>query len=466
TWILFATLGQAVGAPAPWGVKSCLLSPLLLPPSWEMGDLGVSGQPCLVLEWEKDGHKLSDLFETSHFAVGQEPEDWHFLKLFGARPPDGGVYVCRARSGSREALAAAVLLVESRALLDGLPNGSPADGPEPLSERQQRRRHAAGWRAGPETWVPNGMVPTRVPGAKAFAVSVGKHAKFRCYVTGKPKPEIVWQKDVQAEGCVRRLLLRSAGPLDTGMYTCDAGDDAVTAVSQRVELWCQLSRPAAPVPAGLPVLLECHVSPPGAPIRWLKDGEAVPLDDVIAVQAEGCVRRLLLRSAGPLDTGMYTCDAGDDAVSFVVTVTGELGTNAGAWTPPPDSAPAPLLASMMGLKAAVSQVPVLSPTLSLAEAPVKIVSSNEEAPHTYVAGQRVELWCQLSRPAAPVCWYKDGEEVEADKSLVLEQEGPWHQLVLPCARPQDTGEFICNAGDVSISYHVSVAGWWHSRVVL
>ncbi|XP_074766239.1 obscurin-like protein 1 isoform X2 [Athene noctua] len=765
----------------------------------------VSGQPCPVLEWEKDGHKLSDLFESSHFAVGQEPEDWHFLKLFGARPPDGGVYVCRARSGSREALAAAVLLVESQASLDGLPNGSPADGPEPPLERQQRRWHTAGWRAGPETWVPNGVVPARVPGAKAFAVSVGKHAKFRCYVTGKPKPEIVWQKDgeplapgrrhlvyedregyfilkvlyckpqdqglyvctasntagqtlsavqlhvkehrlqfqvqladvevaeqedavlecqvpletiptawyledrelqpshkyvMEERGVVRRLTIRDARTDDDGIYLCQMkdkgrsiaevsvrgmivkrlprkldvmeGENAVFCVETREAVegtcwsrdglqlresphtvlksfgrthllvlvhvtrqdvgiisftvgesqtssqlrvkcvkrdppstpvaaemsvvesnaallaWCpapdaHLRPPSryllerrevaggewvqclatdlpgrmrvlgdsvpreadycfrvcaanehgrsspvefpgsvhlapaarlerglqdvrvqdgedaqfslelsamvngtwfldgtrlgeeeeacgrcsvrhrgmehsllirgarvadsgtqvtfvsgevrdsatlhvqapqvhiAPVPeaerlrelpAGLPLLLECQVSPPGAPVRWLKDGEAVPLDDVIAVQAEGCVRRLLLRSAGPLDTGVYTCDAGDDAVSFVVTVT---------------------------------------------EAPVRIVSSNEEAPHAYMVGQRVELWCQLSRPAAPVRWYKDGEELEVGESLVLEQEGPRHRLVLPCARPQDTGEFVCDAGGDSVFYTVTVA---------
>lgn len=87
------------------------------------------------------------------------------------------------------------------------------------------------------------------------------------------------------------------------------------------------------VPAGLPVLLECQVSPPDTPVCWLKDGEAVPLDDVIAVQAEGCVRRLLLRSAGPSDTGTYTCAAGDDAMNFMVTITGELGTACGSLNP-------------------------------------------------------------------------------------------------------------------------------------
>ncbi|XP_035187068.1 obscurin-like protein 1 isoform X3 [Oxyura jamaicensis] len=755
----------------------------------------VSGQPCPLLEWEKDGHKLGDLFESSHFAVGQAPEDWHFLKLFGARPPDAGVYVCRARSGSREALAAAVLLVEPRAM-DATPDSSPSNGPQLLAERQPRRhRHA-----GTDTWAP---VPNGVPGAKAFAVSAGKHAKFRCYVTGKPKPEIIWQKDgkplapsrrhliyedregyfilkvlyckpqdqglyvctasntagqtlsavqlqvkehrvrfqVQLEdvevaeredavlechvpletiptawfledrelqpshkyvmedhGVVRRLTIRDARTDDDGIYLCQMKDkgrsiaevsvrgvivkrlprkldvmegenaafcvetrEAVEGIcwshnglqlheSPRIVLksfgrthllvlvhvtredagvisfaigesqtssqlrvkcvkrdppsapvaaqmsteqsnaalltWCpapdvhhrppstyvlerreaaggewvqclttelagrvqvlgdsvpreadycfrvcavnkhgrsgpvefpgsvhlapaarlekglqdvwvrdgedarfslELSAsvqgawflngarlaeeeggrygvqhcrtehsllirgakladsgatvtfvaggvrdsatlhvqapPAhiAPVPeaqrlrelpSGLPVLLECEVSPEGAPVRWLKDGEAVPPDGVIAMQAEGCVRRLLIRSATPGDAGTYTCDTGDDAVSFVVTVT---------------------------------------------EAPVRIVSSNEGFPHAYTAGQRVELWCQLSRAEAPVCWYKDGEEVEEGESLVLEHEGTRCRLVLPCARPQDAGEFVCDAGGDSVFYTITVA---------
>uniref|UniRef100_A0A8C5NP97 Obscurin like cytoskeletal adaptor 1 n=1 Tax=Junco hyemalis TaxID=40217 RepID=A0A8C5NP97_JUNHY len=226
---------------------------------------------------------------------------------------------------------------------------------------------------------------------------------------------------VQRHGMEHSLLIRGARLVDSGaQVTFVSGgvrDSAILHVQgdqgTHLGVLPGPQQQGLSLPAGMPVLLECQVSTPDAPVCWLKDGKAVPLDDVMAVQAEGCVRRLLLRSACPSDTGVYTCDTGDDAVSFVVTVT---------------------------------------------EVPVRIISSNEEAPHTYMAGQRVELWCQLSRPAAPVRWYKDGEEVEVGQSLVLEQEGPRCKLVLPCAQTQDTGEFVCDAGGDSAFYTITVAG--------
>ncbi|XP_065269726.1 obscurin-like protein 1 [Emys orbicularis] len=770
----------------------------------------VLGQPSPVLQWEKDGRQLSDLFESSHFSVGKEPEDWHFLKIFGARPPDGGVYVCRARNRSGEALAAAVLLVDPMAR--GLPDGPFLGSPRncwPLSHFSKQpdqhgdRRHCHGQRSVPWPARPNGEVAPGAPKAKAFAVSEGKHAKFRCYVTGKPKPEIVWKKDgkvvapdrrhlvyedregyfilkvlyckardqglyictasntagqtlsavqlhvrehrvrfqlqledvevqecedavleckvpletiptawyledkqlqpshkyvIEEQGLVRRLTIRDARADDDGIYLCEMKDkgrsiaevsvrgaivkrlprkldvmegenaafcvetrDAVegirwsrnglelretpctvlksfgkthllvlvhvtredagvisfsvgesqTSAQLRIKCakrvppsapvaaemstdrsnaalltWCPgpdvhrtppssyvlerqeastaewvqclttdlasmvevlgdsvpaeadycfricavnkygRSRPVefpgsvhlvpvacmrralkdvqvqagqdaqfslelsasvagswflngakleegeegqrycikrsgtehslllrgvrlaesgaevkfessgvrdsatlrvqapqvriAPVPeaqrrrellAGLPLLLECEVCTPDAPVRWLKDGEAVPLDDVVALQAEGCARRLFIRSARPSDSGTYTCDAGEDALSFTVTVT---------------------------------------------EPPVRIVSSNEDAAHTYLALERVVLACELSRADGPVQWYKDGVEVEEGEHLLLECEGPHRRLVIPSARPQDTGEFVCDAGGDSVFYNISV----------
>ncbi|KAK1204296.1 OBSL1 protein, partial [Pygoscelis papua] len=675
----------------------------------------VSGQPCPVLEWEKDGHKLSDLFESSHFAVGQEPEDWHFLKLFGARPPDGGVYVCRVRSGSREALAAAVLLVEPRVPLDGRPNGSPADGPEPLAERQQRRRrHAMGRHAGPETWVPKGAVPAGVPGAKVFAVSTGKHAKFRCYVTGKPKPEIIWQKDGEPLTPSRRHLVYEdregyfilkvlyCKPQDQGLYVCTASNTAgqtLSAVQLQVKehrLRFQVQLADVEVAEREDAVLECQVPLETIPTAWyLEDRELQPSHKYV-MEERGVLRRLTIRDARTDDDGIYLCQMkdkgrsiaevsvrgvimkrlprkldvmeGENAVFCVETreaveeicwsrdglqlrespctvlksfgrthllvlvhvtrqdagiisfATGESQTSSQlrvkcvkhnppsapvaaemsvaesnaallTWCPAPDAHLCPPSCYLLerrevaggewvqclatdlpghvrvlgdsvpreadycfrvcatnehgrscpvefpgsvhlapvarlerglqdawvrdgedarfslelsatvhgtwfldnarlgeeeeeggsqcsvkhrgtehsllirGARLADSGAQVIfvsgsvrdSATLHVQEAPVRIVSSNEEAPHAYVAGQRVELWCQLSRPTAPVHWYKDGEEVEVGESLVLEQEGPRHRLVLPCARPQDAGEFVCDAGGDSVFYTVTVA---------
>ncbi|NXF43732.1 OBSL1 protein, partial [Oceanites oceanicus] len=674
----------------------------------------VSGQPCPVLEWEKDGHKLSDLFESSHFMVGQEPEDWHFLKLFSARPPDGGVYVCRARSGSREAVAAAVLLVEPRAPLVGLPNGPSSDGPKPPMEQQRwRRRHTAGRHAGPETWVPNGTVPAGVPGAKAFAVSAGKHAKFRCYVTGKPKPEIVWQKDGEPLTPSRRHLVYEdregyfilkvlyCKPQDQGLYVCTASNTAgqtLSAVQLQVKehrLRFQVQLADVEVAEREDAVLECQVPLETIPTAWyLEDRELQPSHKYM-MEERGVLRRLTIRDARTDDDGIYLCQMmdkgrsiaevsvrgvivkrlprkldvmeGENAVFCVETreaaegicwsrdglqlqesprtvlksfgrthllvlvhvsrqdagiisfAVGESQTSSQlrvkcvkrdppsapvaaemsvaesnaallTWCPAPnahlrppsryllerreaaggewvqclatdlpgrvrvlgDSVPregdycfrvcaanehgqscpvefpgsvhlAPAARLERGLQdawvrdgedarfslelsAAVhgawflngarlgeeeeaggrcsvqrrgmehsllirgarladsgAQVTFVSggmrdsATLHVQETPVRIVSSNEEAPHTYVAGQRVELWCQLSRPAAPVHWYKDGEEVEEGESLVLEQEGLWRRLVLPCAQPQDTGEFVCDAGGDSVFYTIVVA---------
>ncbi|XP_030435565.1 obscurin-like protein 1 isoform X2 [Gopherus evgoodei] len=761
----------------------------------------VSGQPCPVLQWKKDGRQLSDLFESSHFSVGKEPEDWHFLKIFSARPPDGGVYVCRARNRSGEALAAAVLLVDPMAR--GLADCWPLNHFSKQPDQHGDRRLCHGQRATPWPARPNGEVAPGAPKAKAFAVSEGKHAKFRCYVTGKPKPEIVWKKDgkvvapdrrhlvyedregyfilkvlyckapdqglyvctasntagqtlsavqlhvreprvrfqvqledvevqecedavleckvpletiptawyledkqlqpshkyvIEEQGLVRRLTIRDACADDDGIYLCEMkdkgrsiaevsvrgtivkrlprkldvmeGENAAFCVETRdamegirwsrngLELretpctvlksfgkthllvlvhvtredagvisfsvgesqtsaqlrikcakrvppsapvaaemstdrsnaalltWCPgpdahrtppssyvlerqeastaewvqclttdlasmvevlgdsvpaeadycfricavnkygRSRPVefpgsvhlvpvacvrralkdvqvqagqdaqfslelsasvagswflngaklkeeeegqrccikhsgmehslllhsvplaesgakvtfvssgvrdsatlqvqapqvriAPVPeaqrlrellAGLPLLLECEVSTPDTPVRWLKDGETVPSDNVVALQAEGCARRLFIRSARPSDSGTYTCDVGEDALSFTVTVS---------------------------------------------EPPVRIVSSNEDAAHTYLASERVVLVCELSRADALVQWYKDGVEVEEDEHLLLEREGPHHRLVIPSAHPQDTGEFVCDTGGDSVFYNITV----------
>ncbi|XP_062972899.1 obscurin-like protein 1 isoform X2 [Elgaria multicarinata webbii] len=764
----------------------------------------VSGQ----LEWEKDGHKLSDIFESSHYKVGVEPGDWHALHIYNARLPDAGVYVCRSQNSFGEATAAAVLLVDSVACI-------PHDEPPNCHFKKQREeqdhkrgRHHPGQQVLPEARQ-NGEVLPSLPTAKAFTVNEGKHAKFRCYVTGKPKPEIIWQKDgkvlspgrrhllyedregyfilkvlyctardcglyvctacntagqtlsavslhvkeprlrfqaplvdvevmerqdavlecrvpleaiptvwyledkrlqpspkylMEEQGLLRRLTVRDARADDDGIYLCemegkgrsvgelsvqglivkrlprkldvmegenaafyvetrepveatswdrngqelveaphtlirsfgkthllvlvhvsrhDAGvitfmaGESQTSAQLRVKCakrippsapvaarmcttrsnaalltWCpppdvhrsppsgyilerqavgeaewvpclttdvasmvevpgdgvpqeadyrfrvcsanqygcsehvefpgsvhlvprvrvqrglqdvnvhvgedatfsvQLSATTSgcwflngkrleeeeeeeeegqqyeithsgadhallirgvqltasgsevqfeangvkdsavlhvkapqvhitPVPearrlrallAGMPLLLECEVSVPDAPVFWFKEGNPVGLDDgALTVQSEGCIRRLLIPLVCSSDSGTYTCDAGSDAISFMVTVD---------------------------------------------EPPLKVIHSNAEEAHAYQVSERVVLSCELSWPDAPVRWYKDGEAMEESQSLLLESEGPHHRLVIPSARVQDAGEFVCDIGRDSVFFNITIA---------
>lgn len=73
-----------------------------------------------------------------------------------------------------------------------------------------------------------------------------------------------------------------------------------------------------------PVVLTCELSRPDAPACWFKDGIEVLQSDNITIQAEGTMRRLIIRSAELADAGSYTCQAGDHAMSFSVNIKGKL----------------------------------------------------------------------------------------------------------------------------------------------
>uniref|UniRef100_A0A672M0P3 Obscurin like cytoskeletal adaptor 1b n=1 Tax=Sinocyclocheilus grahami TaxID=75366 RepID=A0A672M0P3_SINGR len=71
------------------------------------------GNPRPEVMWEKDGKKLNEIFESTHFAISYQDGGWFQLKIFKTRAPDGGVYTCKARNEFGESLAGAVLLVDA-----------------------------------------------------------------------------------------------------------------------------------------------------------------------------------------------------------------------------------------------------------------------------------------------------------------------------------------------------------------
>lgn len=186
------------------------------------------GTPLPEVTWEKDGKKLNDIFESAHFSVSNQDGGWFQLKIYRTRMPDKGVYTCKAVNCHGEALAGAVLLVE------------------PVPEREESKMSSNGQNN--SQWSPKhrggrlsllrGSEELSVSASKAkkFAVAEGKHAKFRCFVTGKPKPEIIWKKDgVSLEPGRRHLIFEDREGYytlkvlyckvqDTGLYVCAASN--------------------------------------------------------------------------------------------------------------------------------------------------------------------------------------------------------------------------------------------------
>lgn len=74
---------------------------------------------------------------------------------------------------------------------------------------------------------------------------------------------------------------------------------------------------------GKPIVLEIEVSRPSAKVKWLLNGREIVESNNINITEDGLIRRLTIHFSTPVDSGKYTCDAGDDKIDFQVKVSGK-----------------------------------------------------------------------------------------------------------------------------------------------
>ncbi|XP_063285408.1 obscurin-like protein 1 isoform X3 [Pelobates fuscus] len=220
---------------------------------------------------------------------------------------------------------------------------------------------------------------------------------------------------LEMEGKHRRLIINNALPEISGEFVCDAGDDSVsfnvTVTEPPVKIVTISDDTLENCFTGEKVVLSCEVSRQNAVVRWYKDGERVEESERIMLESDGSLRRLVIVSSQLQDSGEFVCDAGDDSAFYNVTVK---------------------------------------------EPPVKIVNTGDDTDHHCLSGERVELSCELSRESALVTWYKDGMEVEESEDVILQSYGKHRRLIIPVAKAQDSGEYVCDARDDSVFYNVTV----------
>ncbi|XP_078147331.1 obscurin-like protein 1a [Centroberyx gerrardi] len=284
------------------------------------------GTPLPEVLWEKDGKKLNDIFESAHFSVSSQDGGWFQLKIYHTRMPDKGVYTCKAVNCHGEALAGAVLLVE------------------PVPEREEGKMSSNGHTN--SQWSPKHRggrhslaryveePPVNAAKVKKFAVAEGKHAKFRCFVTGKPKPEIIWKKDgVQLEPGRRHLIFEDregyytlkvlySKVQDTGLYVCAASNALGHTLSA-----VHLSVKGPPVRFRRPLkdlevrerdvaVLECEVPDESVPAAWYLEDQRLMPSNKYGMEQKGTRRRLTIHDVGTDDDGVYLCEMPDGGKSI------------------------------------------------------------------------------------------------------------------------------------------------------
>ncbi|XP_070812890.1 obscurin-like protein 1 isoform X2 [Pituophis catenifer annectens] len=386
----------------------------------------VSGQ----LEWEKDGRRLSDIFESSHYKMDVEPGDWHSLHIYNTRLPDAGVYVCRAQNSFGESMAAAVLLVDPVACL---PHNDPSPGAPPnchfkkppKSQEEKRHPHHPAQIVLSEGRQNGEMLPSFLP-TKSFTVNEGKHAKFRCYVIGKPKPEIVWQKDGKVVSSGRRHLLYEdregyfilkvlyCTARDCGLYVCtacNAAGQTLSAVRLHVrEPQLQFQAPLMDVEVleHQDAVLECQVPLETMPTAWYLEDKRLQPSPKYLMEEQGLLRRLTVRDARADDDGIYLCEMEGKGRSI-----GEL--------------------SVQGL--IVKRLPR---KLDVME------------------GENAAFYVETREPVEAPSWGRNGQELVEAPHTLIRSFGKTHILVLVHVSRHDAGVITFMVGDSQTSAQLRV----------
>ncbi|XP_077473807.1 obscurin-like protein 1 [Stigmatopora argus] len=360
------------------------------------------GSPRPEVTWEKDGRKLSEIFESAHFSVSYQDGGWFQLKIFKTRAPDGGVYTCKARNDFGEALAGAVLLVDAGPghEEDGNRNGY-SSGHRKSHQGKQRIRHLP---ANHKT-----DLTTKSTRVKMFAVTEGKHAKFRCFVTGKPKPEIIWRKDGRLILSGRRYLLYEdregyftlkvlyCKQKDNGVYVCAASNSAGQTLSA-----VHLSVKEPPVRFKQPLIdlevwerdlavLECEVPEDSVPITWYLEDRRLQPGAKYGMEEWGTKRRLTIRDIGVDDDGIYLCEMPDGGRS-------------------------------------IAEVAVKGPIMRKLPRKVDVLE-----------GENAAFCVEVEKEEMDIHWYKDGVELRETHQTILKSFGRTHILVFVNTMPPDSG---------------------------
>ncbi|XP_060272145.1 obscurin isoform X42 [Ovis aries] len=373
----------------------------------------VRGSPPMSVSWAKDGRRLGVL-DAPRVRV-EESGEASALRIQAAQPRDSGTYTVHAENPLGAASAAAGLTVDAEAEAASPPGASTAM----LLAHLQRRREA----------MRAGGAPASPPsaGTRTCTVTEGKHARLSCFVTGEPKPEIVWKKDGQLVAEGRRhvvyedeqdnfvLKILFCKQSDCGLYTCTASNlvgqtySSVLVVVREPTVPFKKRLQDLEVPEKASATFQCEVPVPAMESAWYKEETRLWASAKYLIEEAGTERRLTVLNVSSDDDAVYICETAEGSRTVAeLAVQGNL----------------------------------------LRKLPRK----------TAVRVGDTAMFCvELAKPEGPVQWLWNQKAVVAGGRVAVTAEGTCHTLAISRCSLEDVGEVAFVAGDCRTSTQFCVS---------
>uniref|UniRef100_A0A8V1A4K7 non-specific serine/threonine protein kinase n=1 Tax=Gallus gallus TaxID=9031 RepID=A0A8V1A4K7_CHICK len=419
----------------------------------------VQGSPPLSVNWEKDGRHLRNRADAGRFQIESAGES-NALTIQCTRLGDSGTYTCRAENPIGSASASAALVVESLGSSNPGSHFDPSCGKTTslLSHLQKRREeirkmdisHGALDATSAQSYCKteglsgisyslsrdyeraaglttkgarNAMFGTLT---RTCSVTEGKHAKLSCYVTGEPKPEIVWKKDNEVivegrrhviyeddqENFVLKILY--CKQVDNGLYTCTASNLAGQTYSS---VLVTVKEPPIPFKEKLKDLevwekesatFQCEVPVPSTETSWFKEETKLRQSKKYNIEEEGTYRRLTVQNVTADDDAVYICEMKEGSRTIAeLSVQGNI----------------------------IKKLPRKT-----------AVSVNDTA-----------TFCvELDNECQNICWLKNTEEVKPSDRISIIRSGKQHTMIIRECTMEDAGEIVFLADESRTSTQFTV----------
>ncbi|KAM9427862.1 obscurin isoform 3-T3 [Salvelinus alpinus] len=408
----------------------------------------VAAYPESTFDWDKDGRYLA---ETNRIKVSSDG-DSSSLRIQSVRSLDSGTYTCRAQNSVGRSNSAATLVIDtqdsrhlgqdkSTSLLSHMQKRKEGISIYRTAETRSSSHNSTTTSSTATTTVTDGLsglglahgsaaLVSQLPKSvftRTCTVTEGKHAKLSCFVTGHPKPHIIWRKDGgnigegrrhimyedQAENFILKILYCKQS--DNGLYTCNASNmagqtySAVLVIVKEPKVPFRRKLQDVEVQEKMTAMLLCEVPVSASQASWFMEETRLEDSSKYCMEEEGTMRRLTIRNVTTNDDAVYICEMKEGSRTVAeLTVLGNI--------------------------------------------------TKKLPRRTVVSGSDTVIFCvELEHPNSDAYWTRNGERLKPDTRISIACTLRQYTLTINHCQADDSGEVAFVAGDCKTSTRFSVA---------